>query len=463
MTTPRLPAAPAGARRRRPRILGLPALLTLAAAPLAAQEPAPWQEPEFSFGGQFRVMANANNVGFHPISVPADPEAEAFVNQRFRPDFGVRTNEEVSAWMQLEFGHIPWGQDFEQTKTFTGPRFPGAADPTGDRVGVELRRAWIRYEPGERSRWTAGIQGWSDRFGALLADAEWAFQPGGLVWQGGSEVWDLRASALSLWEGDTRVADDAVLAGLDADRRLGSNSLGASLYYLWDGGSYTWPTLPAYDNAWDLWGGLRWSREAGEGLWQAWAVLNHGVREDAGVPAARHTGLAAALRRTGLPLGGGFLDFQALGSSGDDSPAADGASTFRTIAQSARDGLGAQGYWSWLVVSSPNGPSDVADLGLGLQNQGAGLLTLQARYRQPLGSSVEAALAAGWLRAAADLPSGSADLGFETAGSLGFDLGGGLRLEVAAGWLFAGDGLAATGGPAPGDLWEVSARLQLEF
>ena len=36
-----------------------------------------------SFGGQYRIMANASNFDFHPRVVEDDPASQSFVNQRF--------------------------------------------------------------------------------------------------------------------------------------------------------------------------------------------------------------------------------------------------------------------------------------------------------------------------------------------------------------------------------------------
>ena len=50
---------------------------------------------------------------------------------------------------------------------------------------------------------------------------------------------------------------------------------------------------------------------------------------------------------------------------------------FRTVAQSYRDNFGAQGYWSYTHLTTPNGPDDVNDLGAMAH---AGLFRPEVRY-----------------------------------------------------------------------------------
>ena len=64
----------------------------------------------------------------------------------------------------------------------------------------------------------------------------------------------------------------------------------------------------------------------------------------------------------------------------------------------ARDNFGAQGYWGYLHIISPNGPDDVRDLGVSLQNRGYGLITAQGKYEVPLTEKLTTTSAAGWVR-----------------------------------------------------------------
>lgn len=414
-------------------------------------------------GGQYRIVADAANFGWHPSTVPADGESSSFVNQRFRTRLTVRPNERVRGHLEVEMGHIVWGDDFEFPKTFSGPRFPASTDPNGDRVGLEVRRAWLGVDAAGGS-WRAGVQDRQDAFGQTLFSSDWDFNVGGVSYERESdEGTRLSAGAFALWEGDASAADDSWLVTLDVDRDLDAEtSVGASAYYLSDGGQYSYPTVGAYDEAWDLWLGVRASRGDEDGVLRGALVWNGGER-DGGAGDFEHAGWLARVESAGWDAPGGEVDVQALWSSGGDPGDLDSGS-FRTVAQSERDGFGAQGYWSYLALSSPHGPSDVADLGVGPQNRGLGLLTIQARHRARLSERWGATTAVGWLRSDVENPvSGSSDLGFEVAETLALDLGGGLVLEFGGAYLVTGDFYAAAPDADVDDLWELFCRFQLEF
>ena len=138
---------------------------------------------------------------------------------------------------------------------------------------------------------------------------------------------------------------------------------------------------------------------------------------------------------------------------------------FRTIAQSLRDNFGAQGYWSYLALTSPHGPSDVNDLGVSLQNRGLGLFTVQSKYEYDVHECLSGMFAVGWLRSTETNPmSGASEMGTELVKMFTYDFGGGLKADLGAAVLFTGDFYKpAPGAPQPDTLWEVFSRVQLEF
>jgi hypothetical protein len=135
------------------------------------------------------------------------------------------------------------------------------------------------------------------------------------------------------------------------------------------------------------------------------------------------------------------------------------------VAQTYRDNFGAQGYWSYLYLTTPNPPSDVKDLGVSLQNRGLGLFTVQVKYEYPICGKLTGTSAAGWFRAAEANPlNGSAQIGTELAQMFTYHFGGGLALDLGVANLFTGDFYkAAPAAPSPADLWMLFSRLQLEF
>ena len=152
-------------------------------------------------------------------------------------------------------------------------------------------------------------------------------------------------------------------------------------------------------------------------------------------------------------------------STGDVNPNDNSSDEFRTVAQSVRDNFGAQGYWSYLVITSADGPSDVNDLGVSLQNRSLGLFTVQAKYDYPIFDRLSGRIAAGWLRSATVNPtSGATDMGTELANVFTFDFGGGLKADFGASVLFTGDFYKTSpAAPRPDNLYEAFTRLQLEF
>src|SRR5262249_20893710 len=123
------------------------------------------------------------------------------------------------------------------------------------------------------------------------------------------------------------------------------------------------------------------------------------------------------------------------------------------------------GYWSYMHLLTPNGPDDVNDLGVGLQNRGLGLYTIQAKYGFPLTCKLTSTTAAGWFRSQRPNPvSGSSEIGTEVSQVFTYDFGGGLKLDIGAAYLFTGSFYrAGPTGPDPENLYEGFARLQLEF
>ncbi len=432
-----------------------------------------------SFGGQYRVVATAVNFEFHVPAVGADAPTVSLVNQRLRPwiNFSDRDERRHGAYLQLEIGHTQWGDDFE---------FPKTHRANGDEVGIELRRGYLWLKPTETSLVRVGVLDWHDRFGerptfedpqwavdaydsfqSVLANSVWDFEVGGLTYDDTlAGVWHVGLGALLLQQDGPTVGGDgsAFLVTGDVDRDVGSALLGASLYYLHDGGSYSYGTFggptAGYDSSWDLWTGVRGHMRIGRVEPSFFVILNTGRTQN---PDWTHTGWAAK-GAASSPLGGGTLSLQALYASGDDGSSSTSSGEFRTIGQSARDDFGAQGYWSLLGVTSPRGPSDVIDLGVGLQNRGLGLATIQAAFTRPLSRRTSAYLATGYLRSAERHPNDATAMGVEVLAELRWEVARAMAVDVGVSYLATGDFYRGGGSPdAPDNLYQVYSRFQLEF
>jgi len=429
--------------------------------PLVSQERQLW-----SLGGQYRVMFNASNYDFHQMQISDDQKGGTFFNQRFRTWVSITPNDCVEGYLQVEMGHIGWGDNFDFPKTYIGPRFP----PGDDRVGIETRYGYLGYQEDGLGRMRLGIQPWQDPFGQTLASSDWDFSVGGFTWARtfpGLGDMTLLFGAFSLFEGNVKDSDDAALFTWDVDWKTSENrGLGFSAYFLPDNGEYSYPTAAPYDRAWDLWLGVRASTEIASLPVNGFVIYNTGRRDElARAHEFTHDGVALKLETGPMEIGQGKVRFQTLYSTGDRNPNDSHSREFRTIAQSTRDNFGAQGYWSYLVLTSPHGPSDVNDLGVSLQNRGLGLFTAQAKYDYPIIGRLSGSAAAGWLTADAINPvSGARELGTEMAKVFTFDFGGGLVADFGAAVLFTGDFYrTAPSAPRPNDLWEAFTRVQLEF
>jgi hypothetical protein len=418
--------------------------------------------PRMIVGGQYRMMYSAADNSYHQASISDSPVPQAFVNERLRTWLTVQTSDNVEAYVQAQMGNVLWGTNYDLPKTFTAP-FTAA-----DQVGVMLRYGYLTYHSDDLGRLQAGIQPWQDCFSQTLFSSDWDFSVGGLSWVRNFpdlENGQMRFGIFELVEGDATLVDQSYLITLDLDRPVGDkNSVGFSAYYLPDRGGYSYPApyFAAYQSAWDVWLGGRFRLGSTPVPINGFAVVNMGQRQDlGGVPVFNHEGIGTKLEAGAVPVGPGKVSCQALYSTGGSTP----GGGFRTVAQSAEDNFGAEGYWSYLMLTSPQGYSDVNDLGVSLQNRGCGLMTVQAKYEYPLFGRLSGTLAAGWLRSdTANPANGSTDMGTELGHDFTLDFGGGLKADMGAVVLFTGDFYKASAAAAtPADVYEAFARLQLEF
>jgi hypothetical protein len=476
------PVNPTAPPRGRPlgggAITAPPADATLNLAAPADSGAAPGEEPKppvkWSWGGQYRIEPDSSNFDFHPLFIGDTQHTQSFVSQRMRVWAMVNPTDNIEGYLQMQIGGVLWGQNLDFQKTFNGPKFPFAED----RVGIMLRRGWLAWQDEDCGKVRAGILDWHDSFGDTLASADYEFDIGGVDW---TKVWkdlnNLKVVLATLYLSDLPLittetvplgTHTAWLFTADVDQPIGEkSSVGGSVYYLPDRGDYSYPTTFPYRSAYDVWLGVRGKTVVLNDVpLNAFAILNTGERKDQfGATVFRHTGWAGKFEAGPLPLGPGKLSAQTLYASGSSHPNEGSTGQFQTVAQSYHDGFGAQGYWSYLQLTTPNGPSDVQDLGISLQNRGLGLFTVQAKYEYPICGKLSGTSAVGWLRSQAKNPaSGSADIGTELAQLFTYNFGHGLTLDLGAAVLFTGDFYReGPDGPSPNDLWEAFGRFQLEF
>jgi hypothetical protein len=432
---------------------------------------------KYSWGGQYRILPNSSNFNFQPLFIDHDQEKQTFVSQRMRVWATVNANDHVEGYIQMQIGGILWGNNVDFPKSFVGPKF-GRVPPDDDRVGILLRRGWVAYSDEDWGKVRVGFLDWHDSFSDTMASSDYEFNIGGIDWtKTFKDFHDLKITsgffllsdlALLTTREDRLGAHTALLYTLDVDQPLAEHtSVGASVYWIADQGDYSYSTFDPYRSSYDYWVGARGKTKLMDVLpLNAFALLNQGDRTNlSGQTVFKHTGAAGKFEMGPLELFWGKLSAQALYSSGSNHPGVGETSEFRTLAQTYRDNFGAQGYWSYLHLTTPNFPSDVNDLGVSLQNRGLGLCTVQAKYEYPIFHKLSGTTAAGYFASSCRNPqSNSRDMGTEIAQMLTYNFGAGLTLDGGVAYLFTGDFYKPTPfAPTPEHLYEIFARLQLVF
>ena len=221
-----------------------------------------------------------------------------------------------------------------------------------------------------------------------VGQLDWEFSVSGVTAEAAAGAWRYALGALLLERGAAGRGDGWWLLTADLDRTVGSSLWGASIYSYGGFGGPTAGRGEAVRSSRGLWAGGRGHVEHGGGSTGGFFILNSGE-----VPVLGWTrfGWSAKVATT-LPAGGGAVRLQWLYATGGhaDDPARSGE--FRTIAQSVRDDLGTQSYWSLLGLTSPRGASDVNDLGIGLQNGGTRPDDASGRLRTPAGRPLDGVL-----------------------------------------------------------------------
>lgn len=436
-----------------------------------ALEPSKFDWSKFSLGGQYRILPNASNFGFHAPTIGDDQETSFVVLQRMRLWLTYQPTENTEGYIQMQVGQVPWGTGYDFNKSYTA----GGTPVFGDHVGVQLRRSWLALKDEDLGVLRAGILDWHDSFDDTMASSDYDFNVSGVDWTVTLEDYNnLKAKSAVLMLNDQAFIGTnlhpgdhvAYLMAWDLDQPIGDDhSVGLSTYYIHDRGEYSYPTAVPYHSSWDVWVGLRGKLGLEYLPLNGFLLANTGKRDNFDAPNFTHTGWAAKLGYGPYEIGPGAVSVQGLYASGGKGQSTGHSNEFRTLAQSYRDNYGAQGYWSYLQLTSPSGPGDISDLGVGLQNRGFGLATAQVKYDMPLTPKLNSTSAVGWLRSATpNILNEATNIGTELLQQFAYDFGGGMKLETGAAALLTGDFYRdGPDGPDPDNLYELFTRFQLEF
>jgi hypothetical protein len=409
-------------------------------------------------GLQYRVMYNLSNIPLSGVSTFADTEDYDFFRQRMRlnidlqPAHGTYEHmENIGGFLQLEY-RGGWGGSS-----------PASSDPRGglslnafNRLQARgVRYGYIYYTPNDMSYLAAGIIPVSDQMGDTLFSADWDFNVGGIAYSSMSGNVDYRLAYVRLIDGVASadrevVGDNSHFFIADLNLAVGKAKVGGHIYYLYASEEVAIEAgLPGEVK--QGWYTLSGSVDLDSLMLNGFVSVNNG---DFGT--TENTGLALKAEAI-IPLGSPTVKVLAVYSTGDEA-GVEPDDQYRTI----QGIFGTEGYWAYTHLFTANGPSDVNDLGVGIDNGGFGLTTIQAKIEGPLTNKLTGELVGGWFQASEKNAAGDDDMGTEVAGMFTYEMAKYLNLQVGVAYAFLGD-FFKSGGEDPDNLYEVFSRFQLQF
>jgi hypothetical protein len=404
-------------------------------------------------GLQYRVMYNYSNIPLSGVNTAADTDDYDFFRQRMRFNIDVQPVENVGGFLQLEY-RGGWGGS---SPASSDPRGAGLSLNAFNRLEARgVRYGYIYYIPNDASYLAAGIIPVSDQLGDTNFSADWDFNVGGIAWSSMFGNVDYRLAYVRAIDGvassdSSVVEDNAHLFIADANFPAGEKAkVGGHIYYLYSDGDLS-KALGFPGEVKQGWYSLSGSADLGALMLNGFVSLN-----DGDVGKTDNTGYALKAEAI-IPLGSPTLKVLAVYSSGDEA-GKEPDDQYRTI----QGIFGTEGYWAYTHLFTANGPSDVNDLGVGLDNGGLGLLSIQAKVEGPLMDKLSGELTGGWFQAGEDNATGNDDMGGEVGGMVTYEMAKYLNLQVGVAYAFLGD-FFEVDKKNPDDLYEVYTRFQLQF
>lgn len=180
-----------------------------------------------NFSGFIRVYPEINNYGYGKITLSDDSQTRAFVDQRARIFFKLKSGENVGGTYAMEIDSR-WGD----VAYNVGRNKGGALE--ADSVNVETKNAFLWFKPTAASKFTVGIQGFKDDFMGIIL--------------GGADMAGIRAdynltkdsSLMAGWflfsDKNVQVNDGIYFIPVTFKHKMGNNTLSLSLYGLFDDG-----------------------------------------------------------------------------------------------------------------------------------------------------------------------------------------------------------------------------------
>ncbi|NOY69918.1 MAG: hypothetical protein GXP53_10620 [Deltaproteobacteria bacterium] len=412
----------------------------------------PIEDLRVGIGLQYRIMANGSNIPLSGVTTPAETESYNFFRQRMRINLDIKPSDNTGGFVQLEY-RGGWGGS---SPASSDPRGAGLSLNAFNRLEARgVRYGYIYYTPAADSYLAAGIIPVSDQLGDTLFSADWDFNAGGIVYKGRVDRLDYRLAWVRMVDGiassdrDVVGKDSGLYVG-DADFTLSHEArIGAHVYFL-NAPEKLGTALGIGGKITQGWYAVSGALDIDSLELNGFICLNSGH-----YGTSDNTGTAVKLE-AGIPMGEVKLDLMAIYTSGDREGKT--AHRFRTV----QGIFGTEGYWAYTHIFTPNGPSDVNDMGIGIDNGGKGITTAQARLTAPLSERLTGEFVLGWFTTTKENAAGDSTMGTEVSAMGTYALAKDLSLQLGAAYAFLGD-FYKTGNDEPENLYEIFSRLQLQF
>jgi hypothetical protein len=180
-----------------------------------------------NFSGFIRVYPEINNFGFGNIELSDDSQTRAFVDQRARIFFNIKSGEEVGGTYAMEIDSR-WGD----IAYAVGRNQGGALE--ADTINVETKNVYLWFKPTANAKYTLGIQGFTDDFmGIILGGADMA---GIRADYNLSKDSSLTAGWFLFSDRNVKVNDGIYFIPVTFKQKMGNNTLTLALYGIFDDG-----------------------------------------------------------------------------------------------------------------------------------------------------------------------------------------------------------------------------------
>lgn len=180
-----------------------------------------------NFSGFIRVYPEINNYGFGNIELSDDSQTRAFVDQRARIYFNIKSGENVGGTYAMEIDSR-WGDIAYSVGRNSG----GGLE--ADTINIETKNLFLWFKPTANAKYTLGIQGFSDEFmGIILGGADMA---GIRADYNLSKDSSLMAGWFLFSDRNVKVNDGIYFIPVTFKQKMGNNTLSLSLYGLFDDG-----------------------------------------------------------------------------------------------------------------------------------------------------------------------------------------------------------------------------------